>query len=106
MQRFNDKSPLESVVLTFNYVLFLPPGIFLTGTPVITISLLTGSDPGVALVINGPPAIDLTGTLILQPVKGGLDANDYVVTATCPTTSNYWAPALPALLPCRSYPAS
>lgn len=106
MQRFNEKSPLESVVLTFDYVLFLPPGVLLTGVPLVTISLLYGSDPGVSLLTNGPPTVDSTGTRVLQPVFAGLDANDYIVTASCITTSRYWAPALPAVLPVRNLPSS
>lgn len=105
MQRFSAKNPFEAVVLAFNYVLFLPPGVLLLGTPVITVSLVYGNDPSPALIINGPPSIDLTGTLVLQPVIGGMDANDYLVVAQCPTTNNYWTPALPAVLPVRSYPS-
>jgi len=99
MQSFNAKHPLESVVLTFNYVLFLPPGVVLQGLPVVTIVNSTGGDPNPAAMINGPPGIDPTGMLVLQPVTGGLDGNTYIVTATCQTTNGYWVPALPAILP-------
>lgn len=103
MQRFSAKHPLESVVLAFNYVLFLPPGVLLTGTPIVTVSSLYGDDPNPMGLINGPPGIDLSGTLVLQPVTAGMDANDYVVVAKCPTTNTYWTPALPAILPVRLY---
>lgn len=105
MQRFSEKYPSpEAVVLAFNYVLFLPPGVLLTGTPVVTFALVYGSDPSPALLSAGSPSVDATGTLVLQPVQGGLDGNDYLVTASCPTTSSYWTPALPAILPVRLFP--
>lgn len=105
MQRFSEKYPSpEAVVLTFNYVLFLPPGVLLTGTPVVTFAMVYGSDMSPQLLSAGPPAIDATGTLVLQPVQGGLDNNDYLITASCPTTNGYWTPALPAILPVRAYP--
>lgn len=91
-------------MLTFNYVLFLPPGVLLTGTPVVTFAMVYGSDMSPQLLSAGPPAIDATGTLVLQPVQGGLDNNDYLITASCPTTNGYWTPALPAILPVRAYP--
>jgi hypothetical protein len=105
MQRFSEKNPLESVILTFNYVLFLPTGVLLSGTPVVTITLIYGTDLNPAAMANGTPSIDPTGTLVLMPVFGGLDANDYLVVAECPTTNNYWVPALPAVLPVRAYPS-
>jgi hypothetical protein len=105
LQRFNEKNPLESVVLTFNFVLFLPPGVLLTGTPVVTITDPYGNDTDPAAIANGPPAIDESQTLVLMPVTGGLDMNDYIVVAQCPTTSLSWTPALPAILPIRSFPS-
>jgi len=99
MQKFSAKNPAEDVVLTFNYVLFLPPGVLLTGVPVVTFGVLTGVDANPNALFNGPPAVDPTGTLVLQPITGGLDKVNYVITATCFTTNNYWAPALPAILP-------
>jgi hypothetical protein len=114
MQRFTEKSPLTAVVLTFNYILFLPPGVSLAGTPVVTFMLNYGDDSSPAALSNGPPAIgDWTDTngivhpsvLVLQPVAGGIDMNDYIVTASCLTTSQYWAPALPAILPVRLFPS-
>jgi len=105
VQRFSEKYPSpEAVVLTFNYVLFLPPGVLLTGTPTVTFANLVGGDQNPQALSAGPPAIDATGTLVLQPVQGGLDDNDYLITASCPTTSGYWTPALPAILPVRMYP--
>jgi hypothetical protein len=103
IQQFSSKNPAEAVVLTFNYVLFLPPGVFLTGIPVVTYAVIYGSDPAPQLLSNGSPAVDQTGTLVLQPVIGGVDGTDYLVTALCLTTSNYWTPALPAILPVRLY---
>jgi hypothetical protein len=106
MQRFSAKYPSpEAVVLTFNFVLFLPPGVFLAGTPAVTFGVVFGTDPNPGAINAGPPAVDSTGTLVLQPVVGGLDGNDYLITASCPTTNGYWTPALPAILPVRLYPS-
>ncbi len=99
MQSFNAKHPAESVVLTFNYVLFLPSGVLLSGLPLVTITNLSGGDTNPNALFNGTAAVDPTGQLVLQPVTGGLDGNTYIVTATCQTTNGYWVPALPAILP-------
>lgn len=105
MQRFSEKYPSpEAVVLTFNFVLFLPPGVFLTGTPAVTFAMVYGSDSNPGALSAGPPAVDGTGTLVLQPVMGGLDGNDYLIVASCNTTNGYWTPALPAILPVRAFP--
>jgi len=99
MQSFNAKHPAESVVLTFNYVLFLPSGVLLSGLPQVTITNSSGGDPNPNAMFNGTAAVDPTGLLVLQPVTGGIDGNTYIVTATCLTTNGYWVPALPAILP-------
>jgi hypothetical protein len=102
MQMFNAKAPGEAVVLSFNFTLFcLPQGIFLTGTPVLTFATELGTDPDPLALINGPPAVDITGYLVQQPVIGGLDATSYLITATCLTTNGYWTPVMPALLPVK-----
>lgn len=101
MQTFDNKGPGEAVVLSFDFTLFcLPQGIFLdaNSTPVVTFATELGDDPSPDALINGPPAVDLTGYLVQQPVIGGLDATTYLITATCLTTNGYWTPVMPALL--------
>lgn len=100
MQTFNPKNPGEAVVLSFDFTLFcLPQGIFLTGLPVVTFATQTGADLSPNLLSNGAPAVDLSGYLVQQPVIGGVDANSYLITATCLTSNGYWTPVFPALLP-------
>lgn len=102
MQIFNAKNPGEAVVLSFNFTLFCAPqGIFLdpNSTPIVTFATELGLDLNPNLLINGPPAVDLTGYLVQQPVIGGLDGVTYILTATCLTTNGYWTPVMPALLP-------
>lgn len=102
MQTFNAKNPGEAVVLSFDFTLFCAPqGIFLIGTPVVTFATELGDDPQPGNLVNGPPAVDLTGYLVQQPVIGGLDATSYLITATCLTTNGYWTPVMPALLPVK-----
>jgi hypothetical protein len=115
MQRFDEKLPGENVVLAFNFTLFLatlPLGTVLAGAPVVTITDIYGGDTNPQAVLNGTPAIDTVGNslygpnvTVLVPVTGGLDMNDYVVTAECPTNNQYWTPALPAILPVRALPS-
>lgn len=105
MQKFDEKNPVESVILTFNYALGLPVGVTLIGTPIVTVANLYGGDPSPQALINGPPGIDVTGTQVQQPVTGGLDMNDYLFVAECPTTSPPWVLAIPAVLPVRAYPS-
>jgi hypothetical protein len=100
MQTFNAKAPAEAVVLSFNFTLFCQPqGVFLIGTPVVTFAVQLGTDPSPLALINGPPAVDVTGYLVQQPVIGGLDQVNYLITATCQTTNGYWTPVMPATLP-------
>lgn len=100
MQTFNAKAPGEAVVLSFNFTLFCQPqGIFLVGTPVVTFATQLGTDPNPAALVNGPPAVDITGYLVQQPVIGGFNSTSYLITATCLTSNGYWTPVLPAILP-------
>jgi hypothetical protein len=102
MQYFDKKLPGEEWVLTFNMAPGLPSGVTLTGTPAVTVSTYNGTDPNPTALLNGPAQIDATATQVLVPVTGGLNQNDYLFTAFCPTTSGAILPGLEGVLPVRT----
>jgi hypothetical protein len=103
--RFCSKTPEDQVVLTFNFTQVLSPTETFIGNPTVSIINLYGGDPNPSALLNGPAQIDpTTGQLILVPVTGGLDMNDYIVTVECPTTNDFKGLGWPGLLPIRNYP--
>ena len=69
----NPKDPAEIVTLSYDFA-------NLTATPsapVVTISVLTGVDAGVAAMLIGAPS--LVGTKVLQQVGSGVAGVDYTV---------------------------
>ena len=105
MQRFDEKLPIESVVLTFDFSNALDAGEILLGSPVITFSTLYGGDVNPSALANGPVQIDLTQTMVLVPIIGGLDENDYVIVAECSTSNAKKQLAWAGILPVRQYPS-
>ena len=104
MQRFDEKSPLESVVLTFDFSRGLALGETLTGAPSVSFATLYGGDTSPAALANGAAMFNLAGTLVLVPVTGGIDQNDYLLVVECATSNSQKVLALPAILPVRAYP--
>jgi hypothetical protein len=102
--RFCSKTPEDDVVLTFNFSQVLAIGETFVGTPSVTVSTLYGGDPNPLALLNGPTQVDPTGQLIMVPVIGGLNMNDYIVTVQCPTTNDFKGLGWPGLLPVRIYP--
>lgn len=105
MQSFDQKLPGESVVLTFDFTAGLAPGETLAGPPSAAFETVFGGDPSPGSLANGSGVIDPTSMLVLLPVTGGLDGNDYSVTVTCPTSNSKKVLALVGLLPVRLYPS-
>ena len=105
MQTFDQKLPGESVVLTFDFSSGLATGETLAGPPSVSYVTVFGGDSSPGSLSNGSPSLDPTSTLVLVPVTGGLDQNDYAVTATCGTTNAKKTLSLVGRLPVRSYPA-
>lgn len=105
MQTFDQKLPTESLILTFDFTDGLAAGETLAGTPTITFATVLGSDASPGSLANGAAALDPTQKQVLVPVTGGLDQNDYAVTATCGTTNAKKTLSLVGRLPVRSYPA-
>jgi hypothetical protein len=102
--RFCSKTPEDDVVLTFNFSQVLAVGEIFVGNPSVTFSNLYGGDTNPSALLNGPVQIDTTGQLIMVPVLGGLDMNDYIVTVQCPTSNDFKGLGWPGLLPVRIYP--
>lgn len=102
--RFCSKTPEDDVVLGFNFTQVLAVGETFVGNPSISFSTLYGGDPNPSALLNGPVQVDLTGQIILVPVIGGLDMNDYIITPWCATTNNFKGLGWPGLLPVRVYP--
>jgi hypothetical protein len=102
--RFCSKTPEDDVVLTFNFTQVLSEDETFIGLPTLTMITLYGGDSNPMALLNGSPQVDITGKLIMVPVIGGLDMNDYVVTPWCATTNNFKGLGWPGLLPVRTYP--
>lgn len=102
--RFCSKTPEDDVVIAFNFTQVLAIGETFIGVPTVTITNLYGGDLNPMSLLNGTVEIDITGQLLLVPIIGGLDMNDYVVTVQCPTTNNFKGLGWPGLLPVRTFP--
>jgi hypothetical protein len=105
MQRFSEKAPSESVVLTFNFAMGLATGETLTGTPTITKSVIWGTDTDAATLVLGSPEFDESTTQVLVPVSAGTDYNDYTVSASCETSNPDKVLTWSGILPVRTYPS-
>ena len=97
------KGPDEDVIVSFDFTNALDSGEYLVSIVSVTVSVVLGIDPNPSALLNGPAAIDATGTVILQPVWGGLDATNYHLRALAVTSAG--SPprqlAVPAILPVR-----
>jgi hypothetical protein len=87
MEIFSPKLPEESIVLTFNFAPDLG-SLTLSGTPTITASVATGSDPNPSAILNGSPQMDSTQTQWFVPVTGGVNGTSYVIAVVAPTASS------------------
>lgn len=100
LQKFRPKLPSEEQVLTFNMSAALTGGNLLVGTPtVVSVTSVRGDDPTPTAILNGPPALDSTSTLILVPVKGGIPNSSYIIEVNCASQQPPVQPSLAAILP-------
>lgn len=102
--RFCSKTPEDDVVLTFNFTQVLASNEFFTGPIAVIITSLYGNDPDPMAILNGVPQFDPTAQMILVPVIGGFNQNDYIVTVESPTNNNFKVLGWPGLLPVRNFP--
>ena len=103
MKTFADaKLPGEKVILTFDFTSRLTTGESLTGVPAVGVTVRTGVDANPSTLLNGAPAIDVTGKLALVPVQSGVDATDYLITVLVPTSNPLKQPGMIGVLLVRS----
>lgn len=57
----------------------------LTGTPTVSASVMSGTDPSPGSILIGAPSISSSGMQVLQRVSGGVGGTAYVMTFLCPT---------------------
>ena len=98
-QFFDQKDPSESVVLTFDFSLNLATGETLSGSPVVSVTLVSGSDPSPSAILTGNNGIDSTSTKALVGVHAGIAGCEYEVKAVCSTTNSQKVLALGGILP-------
>ena len=98
-QVFPNKLPAEEIILTFNFAPGLPTGITLTGTPAVTVTVASGTDPDPSALLNGSAGFDSTSTLVLQPITGGLNGVSYLFDVQVATTYSDIKLELQGILP-------
>jgi len=99
MQQFDVKDPSESVMLTFNFAPDLPTGTQLFGTPSVNVSVIQGSDPSPASILNGRAGFDSTQTQVVVPVFGGVSGTFYEVQVSCATNNSNLVLSLAGIMP-------
>lgn len=95
---FSPINPGESEVFGFDFTNDLPPTDTIEGTPVATLSVISGLDQNAASRIDG--AAEVTGNIVLQRITGPLSGVVYgfqiAVETRLGNTLILWAP-----LPCQ-----
>jgi len=62
----------EDRILTFDYSTILPTGVTLSSIFSVAFTVVQGTDTNPGALNNGPSVIDITGTMIQQPITGGV----------------------------------
>lgn len=88
----------EEVVITMDFSPSLVAGETLTGTPTVTVTVNSGTDPLPNDVLNGSPSI-LGANQVQVPVKGGVKNCSYLIKATCNTNNADKVLEIAAILP-------
>ena len=82
MRTFSPKDATETVLLTWDFTLDLPAGVTLTGTPSITLAVVSGvQDSNIGTMTVGSP--QLSGNQVLQLITAGISGNSYSAVAKC-----------------------
>lgn len=84
MKTTDAKSPIESIPVEFDFTLQLGTGETLTGSPVVTITVASGTDANPGAMITTPAQI--SGTTVLQEVTGGVNGVNYYLSCSCATS--------------------
>ncbi len=90
------KDPNEAFACAFDFALELVEGETITGTPQITVAVVTGTDTSPAAIKSGAPVIE--GARVLQRLVGGVAGVAYSITCLA-TTSEGNTLARAAILP-------
>jgi hypothetical protein len=98
MNLLDTKYVAERVVVTFRFASGLGVGETLTGTPTVTARIHLGVDANPSAIVAGNASI--VSTNVLQSIAGGVALNDYVLQATCTTSTGQILSVL-AQLPVR-----
>jgi hypothetical protein len=57
----------------------------LTGTPVVTVSVMAGSDPNPSAIRVGSPTLSSNNMQVIQRVSGGVSGTAYILSFQCAT---------------------
>ena len=98
-QYFDQKDPSESVVLTFEFATNLATGETLTGSPTVSVALVSGTDPTPSAILTGVNGLDATSTEALIGVHAGVNGCAYDVKVVCATSNAQKVLALSGILP-------
>ena len=102
IEYFEPVLPGEKNVLTFNMAPGLLNGNTLTGTPTITVTTYSGTDPDPSAILNGAAQIDSTNTKVLVPFYAQVDHTQYLVKASCATEQSTISLETQGILPVSS----
>ena len=101
-QLFDEKDPAEKWILEFDCSLDLAAGEALTGTPTVTVTLESGTDPTPNATLNGAPTLGNSNKSIFQPVQAGVHMCKYKFRASCATTNANKLLVIAGILPVRT----
>lgn len=88
MSYFSDTlAPNEKRVLTFDFTADLSGTEVLTGTPTVTINVVSGTDLSPSSIQDGAVSFDSTNKMVLFPMSAILINNDYNITVVVNTTN-------------------
>lgn len=96
--RFDDKEPSAEVTIEFDF----GPDIAAVSNPAVTIDVFAGADPDAGSMLVG--AATVVGAKVLQRVRAGLDAVDYVLECFADVTGGRLS--IDAILPVRNRPTA
>jgi hypothetical protein len=102
--RFDSKDPGELRVLTFDFTadLNVAGGEQLSGTPTVSITVVSGTDASPSSVLAGGNSFDPAKLLYYVPVKAGIDKVDYDIVVAAATTTAAKTLTLGGILPVRA----
>jgi len=82
----------ENLVRGVDFTNYLSPtSDTLTGSPVVTVSVLSGTDPNPSDILIGSPVLSENSMQILQRVSGGVAGTIYLLSFRCGTVQgNTW----------------